>query len=166
MAWVQETAKSVTYQFRDLDGNPGTLTLYAPNDVLQADIDLWAQGTGYTTVLALTNASIVGYTTSGAWRQDAPQAAIEASDVQRKGKFSMRVQGGGTSIFSVPSIKNELVVNGTNVLNPTDPAVVAMVNMLQDTGLFDVFGLGNYRGDKLITLARAPYKAHSASSEG
>lgn len=166
MAWVQETAKSVTYQFRDLDGNPGSLTLYAPNAVIQADLDLWAQGDGYTTVLALTNASIVGYSTSSSFLQDAPQAAAEASDVERKGKFPMRVQGGGVSTFSVPSIKNELVVNGSNILNPAAPEVIAMLAMLADTGLIDLYGLGNFRGDKLLAPSRPPYKAHRGSTEG
>lgn len=166
MAWVQETAKAITYSFVDLEGNPSTLTLYAPVSVIQEDIDIWAQGVGYTTVLALTNASIIGYTTSQSFRQDAPQAAVEASDVERKGKFPMRVSGGGVSTFSVPSIKNEKVVNGSNILNPADADVLAFQAMLVDTGIFDLVGLGNFRGDALVAPSRAPYKAHRSNPNG
>lgn len=166
MAFVQELATAVTYQFVDLDGNKASLTLYAPDVVIGENIKTWAEGTGYTTVLALTNASILGYAISIQVKQNAPQAAVEASDVERKGVFSFPVAGGGSSSFSVPSIKNELVINGTQFLDEANAAVSSFTAMMEDTGLFDTVGLGNFRGDALLAHTAKPKKTHRNSGKG
>ena len=166
MAFVQELATRIVYAFRDLDGNTSTLTLYAPDTVLGEDIQTWAEGTGYAAILAMTNASITGYSIITQVKQDAPQLAVEASDVERKGTFTYPVQGGGSSTFNVPSVKNELVVDGTQVLDPDNAAVIAFHAMMEDTGLFDLVGLGNFRGDKLLPHIAAAKKTHRTSSKG
>lgn len=166
MAFVQDLATAVTYRFADNDGNVGTLTLYAPDVVVGENVKTWAQGTGYTTVLAMTNASILGYTISINVYQTAPQAAVEASDVERKGVFTFPVSGGGRSTFSIPSIKNELVINGTQFLDESNAAVIAFIAMMEDTGLFDTVGLGNFRGDALLAHTIKPKKTHRNSAKG
>lgn len=166
MAFVQELATAVTYQFVDNDGNKASLTLYAPDVVIGENIKTWAEGTGYSTVLAMTNASILGYAISIQVKQNAPQAAVEASDVERKGVFTFPVSGGGSSTFSIPSIKNELVIDKTQFLDEANAAVVAFTAMMEDTGLFDTVGLGNFRGDSLLAHTAKPKKTHRNSSKG
>lgn len=166
MAMVSVGTKAINYTYTDRDDNTATLTLYAPNDVITEDVETWAIGPGLTLAQGISNATITGLSITQNYEENAPAIAVEASDVERKALFSFKVDGGGTSSFRIPSVRNELVVDGTNVLNQADASVSGFIAAMTDTGLFDLFGMGNFRGDKLTALASVPRKVHKNSTKG
>lgn len=158
---------TINYAFEDRDKNRSTLTLYAPSAAITENVETWATGAGATMLQALTDARIVEVSVIRNFREtDMATLAPETSDVERKGLFSFEVDGGGVSSFRIPSFLNSLVIDGTNTINTTAPAVVAFQNAMVDAGVFDLVGLGNFRGDKLIAPATPPRKVHRGSMKG
>lgn len=166
MAIVSVGTKAINYTFEDRDGNTATLTLYAPADVITEDVETWATTTGAALVQALSDSQIRSVTIVQSYEEDTIVQPVEASDVERKGVWDFKVAGGGHSTFRVPSIKNTLVIDGTKFINRADAAVVAFEAAVIDTGLFDLYGLGNFRGDKLTALNNIPFKSHRGSQNG
>lgn len=166
MAIVADGTTGMNFTFKDRDGNTATLTLYAPSLAVTEDVATWASGAGATLVQALSNAVITNISVTQKYIEDAPTVPVEASDVERKGVFSFNVEGAGHSTFRIPSIKNELVIDGTKYINQADTAVAAFIAAMLDSGLFDTYQLGNFRGDPLETLVGPPYKTHVGSSKG
>lgn len=166
MAFVAAGAQSMAVTFEDRDTDQATVDFYVPAAAVTADVGTFATGTLITTLTALSNASIRRVTLTRTYENDAFVTPVEASDVQRKGVFSWVASDRTRSRNEIPSIKNELVLDGTEFLNSGDAAVQALINMVVDTGLIDVYGLGNYRGVKLVQMAGAPYKRHRASAKG
>lgn len=166
MAIVRDGTTRMNFTFKDRDGNTATLTLYAPSLAVTEDVATWASTDGATIVQALSNAQITNISVIQSYIQDAPTVPVEASDVERKGVFSFNVEGAGHSTFRIPSFINEKVIDGTKFINTADTAVAAFINAMVDDGLFDVYQLGNFRGDPLETLVGPPYKSHVGSSKG
>lgn len=158
--------KAINYTFYDRDNNSATLTLYAPADVITEDVEAWAIGTGAALAQAMSDAQIRQVTIVQTYEESTIVQPVEASDVERKAVFDFKVAGGGHSTFRIPSIKNTLVVDGTKYINRADAAVVAFEAAVIDTGLFDLYGLGNFRGDKLTALNNVPFKSHRGSNDG
>lgn len=167
MAIVAAGTSAILFNFQDRDENTASLTLYSPSAAITEDVATWASTTGAGLVQALSNAKLISISIIQRFvNDDVSTLPVEASDVERKAVFSYDVAGGGVSTFRIPSIDNTHVVDGTKFLNPTDTAVAAFQAAMIDAGLFDVYGLGNFRGDKLVAPNGAPYKAHKGSNKG
>lgn len=166
MAIVPSGAKRMNFTFEDRDKNRSTLTLYAPSAVVSDDAATWATTDGVALLQPLTDARIASISIIDEYVNDDLTVPVEASDVERKGLFSFDVEGAGVSSFRIPSFLNTKVIDGTNTINTADAAVQAFINGMIDAGLIDVYGLGNFRGDKLVALATAPRKVHRGSTKG
>jgi hypothetical protein len=166
MAYVPAGAQGVSVTFEDRDKNSSSVAFFAPAAVVAADITTFATTTLPTTLGALSDASIRRLTVTRTFENDAFVVPPESCDIERKGMFVWRAADRSTSKNEIPSIKNTLVIDGSNLLNIADPLVSAFIAMMVDTGLLDVYGLGNYRAQKLIETASAPRKIHRANSRG
>lgn len=166
MAFVADGAQSMSVTFEDRDKNQSTVDFYVPAAVVSGDITTFVTGDLPTTLGALSNAGIRRVTVSKSWEQDTWVVPVEASDVQRKGVFPWLASDRSKSRNEIPSIKNELVIDGTDFILQSDAAVTAFVAMVVDAGLLDVYGLGNYRGVKITGLDGVPYKRHRKSTRG
>jgi hypothetical protein len=166
MAIVADGTTAMNFTFRDRDNNTATLTLYAPSLAVTEDVAAWASGDGAVLVQALSNAVLTNISVIQKYVEDAPATPAEASDVERKGVFSFNVEGAGHSTFRIPSFINEKVIDGTKFINTADTAVAAFIAAMVDSGLFDTYQLGNFRGDPLETLVGPPYKTHVGSNKG
>jgi len=166
MAFVPAGVQAMNVTFEDRDKNTGTVAFFVPAAVITADVDTFATTTLPTILAPLSDAFIRRISIQRTWENDTYVQPVEAADVERKGVFVWSALDRTISKNEIPSIKNTLVLDGTNTINTTDAAIVAFIAMMVDTGLLDVYGLGNYRGIKLTGTKTAPRKIHRASSKG
>ena len=166
MALSAPTTWEFTLVLTDRDNNKAPVSFFAPAAVILGDLETFITGTLIPNVEALSDAVVTSYHIGRSAFDYAPAQAPETSDVERKGVFSFRVDGGGILTNQIPSIKNTLVVDGSNLLNPADAAVTTFIAMMTDTGLLDVYGMGNFRGDALLAQSSPPHKIHKKSNKG
>lgn len=166
MAYVPVGTQSITVTWEDRDGNQSPVQFFVPEAAVTEDVETFATGDLVTTVGPLSDASIRRITITQVFENDSFAVPVEASDVERKGVFVWQAEDRTTSKNEIPSIKNTLVLDGTNKLNTADALISAFIAMMVDTGLIDVYGMGNYRGIKLIGTKSAPQKIHRKSSKG
>lgn len=153
----QAAAWSIDLTFVDRDRNTSTMTAYVDDATLFADAEVIANGL-VAAVGALSDSPIVGYSVSRRYREDGTIDPPEISDVERKGYFAFRLADGRLTSFSVPSVKNTLVVDGSNIINRSDPLVVAFAAAIQTGGTDRV-------GVSIDTLEKAE-KRHRGSAKG
>lgn len=150
--------------FQDRDKNVSQTQLLLPDGIVIADAVAAIDGTFGALVGALSDAVLVGYSFSrGGWDYAAAQAP-ESSDVERKGVFTVRADNGQVIRTSIPSIKNTLVVDGTNKINESDAAVAAFISYLLG-GVAGVLAPTSNAGGNPTQLINA-YKMHRGSSKG
>lgn len=94
----------------------------------------------------------------------APQAP-ETSDVERKGVFSFELANRQSGRFEIPSVKNGLVVDGTNVISTLDPLVAAFIAIVLNGPPGANNGFVTAGGAQYTRFLRA-YKAHRGSNKG
>lgn len=92
-------------------------------------------------------------------------AAPESSEVSRKGVFTFRTSYGTTSKVEVPSILNTLVINGSNIIDMSDPLVTAFLAALAPT-VPGATSPVDPAGGTLVFTGRAGEKIHRKSSKG
>lgn len=148
---------AIDLTFTDRDNNTSTMTAYVADATAFADVETIASGL-VAAAGALSDAPITAYSVGRRYRDDAAPIAPEIADVERKGYFSFRLADGRLTSFSVPAIKNTLVVDGTNVLNRADALIVAFVAAIQTGGTDRV-------GVSIDTLQKAE-KRHRGSTKG
>lgn len=166
MPMVATGTTQINVTLEDRDKNTATVTFYAPAAALTEDVETFATGTLMTHLTALSNATVRRITINHTFENDSFAAPPEESDVERKGVFVWASQDRTTSKCEIPSFRSTLVIDGTETINTTDAAVVAFKAMMVDTGLFDTYGMGNYRGIKLVDYKSPPEKHHRASNKG
>jgi hypothetical protein len=152
----------VSIGFVDRDNNHGALSYNAPVTALVADVYADAQNVA-AKVAAISDATLKNISISYGATEYNPAQPAEASDVERKGVFTFRDAAGFSSITSVPSIKNTLVIDGTQIINAADADVAAFV--LAMTGATLVAPPISLHGQDLQNLARAR-KTHRKSTKG
>lgn len=166
MAFVPTGTTVISVTFEDRDLNTSTVQFFVPAAAVTADVETFAIGTLVTNLAALSDAFIRRVNVSHTFENDTYVLPVEACDVERKGVFVWQATDRTTSKNEIPSVKNTLILDKTQNINTTDAAVVAFQDMMIDTGLFDVYGMGNYRGIKLIGTKSAPKKIHRESNKG
>jgi hypothetical protein len=114
-------------------------------------------------VAAISDATLKSISVSWGAVEFNPAQPVEAADVERKGVFTFRDTNGHTTITSVPSIKNTVVFDGTNVIDAANVDVAAFVLAMTGTTLASP-PITLYGGD-LVNLARAR-KNHRKSTKG
>jgi hypothetical protein len=167
MAFTSDATWAVSGTFQDRDRNTATMSFRLPGALLFAAAEAAALVV-LNAAAALSDAILYDYNLSrGAMDYSLLVAlAPETADVERKGVFQARASNGQIVKFEVPSIKNTLVVDGSNVLLLSDADVTAFMAAIQDTGL----GAGNSpvtnAGVDLVANHGTPHKIHRRSSKG
>jgi hypothetical protein len=153
----------VEVAFIDRDNNKGSTAFYLPATTLLADA-ITAAGQYATLVAAISDATYEGYSISTGAHESAQAQPPETADVERKGVFTFTDSAGFSSIMSVPSIKNTVVIDGTNKIDDADTNVTAFV-----AGVVTGAGLAaraiSYHGVSFASVRRSK-KSHRKSSKG
>lgn len=168
MAITRGSVYQATFGFVDRDDNRAHTSVYLPGGL--TDVEAYDSAVALGTAMqALSNAALYSVTLTLQSFDPAVDvsAVVEASDVERKGVFTFQASNPYIQTrMEVPSIRNELVVDGTNNLNTTDAAVIAFFNAV----LLGPGGAGNgpvsINGADMVTRKGFPYKMHRGSSKG
>lgn len=150
--------------FQDRDKNTSQMQLLLPDAIVIADAVAAIDGTFGALVGALSDAVLVGYSFSRGGFDYAAVQAAETSDVERKGSFSFRADNGQVLRVTVPSIKNTLVVDGTNKINEADASVAAFIDYILN-GIVGVLAPTTNAGGNPTQVINA-VKTHRGSSKG
>lgn len=167
MAFTSDATWAASGTFQDRDRNTASMSIRLPGALTFAQAETAALAV-FNAAAAISDAIFYDYNLSRGAMDFAQLTALapETADVERKGVFQCRAANGQTVKFEVPSIKNTLVVDGTNVLLASDTDVAAFIAVLQDTGL----GAGNSpvtnAGSDLVANVGTPHKIHRKSSKG
>lgn len=168
MALVTDSAWAMTISFRDRNKNPATVTAYYPGTESAANVQGYLTGTLIPAIQGLTNALITKWSYSFGAKETDP-AVLNAPDlgsqVERKASFTFLDAGSGYMNIEVPSIKPELVIEGTNTIDPLNASVAAFVDAIVDSGLADLNGAVNFRGLSLTKL-NSVKQIHRRNSKG
>jgi len=164
MAFVADPYFTFTVSFIDRDGNTGSTSMKIADTVAAADIVDAFDTTIAAGIGAMSDAVVTGYTLTQSSQDPAYATPAEASDVERKGTFSFRDSGNNPVVVSIPSVKNTLVVDGTQVINTADTAVSTFVNLFI-TGVLGAVRPISHAGLDVVRLKSAK-KVHHKSSKG
>lgn len=164
MAMVADPYFTFTISLIDRDKNTGSFSMKIADTVAASDI-VAAFGSDIAAALGgLSDASVAGWTLTRSAQDPEYATPGESSDVERKGVFSFRDDQNNPVVVSVPSIKNTLVVDGTQVINSADALVTAFTNLFVTGALGVVRPISN-AGNDVVRLATAK-KTHRKSSKG
>lgn len=166
MALVEAPVKTINLTLQDRNNNKGTLTMYTPAVVVSEDVTTFITDTLIPNVEALSNATVIGWSIVQSARDDVTDNTDLASDVERKLSISFATSDQSTMNLEVPSVRQSLVIKDTNVIDTGNAAVLAFINMILDTGLFDAYGMGNFRGASLVAVKSPPKQTHRHSNKG
>jgi hypothetical protein len=165
MALVTEPTMSVTISIMDRDRNISTLGFYIVNGGLLAVIEASVTGTMIPAIQAITDSVVVAWTITTGAKDHNPTLPGELSDVERKGVFSFRADNGASYVVAVPSFKNTMVIDETQIINKADAAVAAFIDMMLDGSVLGIAHPVTYLGSDLVNLTKA-VKKHRGSSDG
>lgn len=168
MALTNVPTASVNIQVRDRDNNISSVSFYYPSGNTVANIQAEVEDTLIPAIQALTDGVVSGWGIMfNAVDLDLDPAtdAPETSDVERKAVFVFSNGAYSTTKYEVPSVKNSLVVDGSNVLNVADPAVAGFIAAVQTAGVDGLkpSAIGNAAINK---LKGTPHKIHRKSTKG
>lgn len=165
MALVNDVTMSLTLTMMDRDRNVSTISMNIVNGGLLAVIETAIISTIIPAVQALSDASCIGWSLTTGSRDHTPAVAPESSDVERKGVFSFRALDGSMVHMAIPSIKNTLVIDETNIIDRTAGVVVTFVNMVLDGTILGIAHPVTYLGSDIVSLVKGR-KTHRGSSVG
>lgn len=147
----------LTFSTIDRDRNPGSVEMFVDTTLDFVAVEAKASAM-VALVGALMDAAITNYTITRAVVDDVAPQPPETSDVERKGVFRFQLADGRFTSMSVPSFRNDKVIDGTNVINTSDVAVAAFVAAVIADG-------GDRVGIDIDELVSAK-KTHRKSSKG
>ena len=128
MAWVATPAISVTVEFKDASGSRSSSQFNLPSTTTLADAITAVSGL-VTNLLAVSDATIVGYSITHSVINTSPAAPAASSRVENKGVLVYRTVAGKITRVSVPAIA-PATVNAAGGIVSTDTNVTALVNEL------------------------------------
>lgn len=164
MALVIQPIYNVTLSLVDRDRNVSSMTLHVPTSYDIGNIEAAVVTTLIPAVQGISSAIVKSWSVSHSAVDDAAASdAPEESDVERKGVFSFRADDGSAYTVSVPSLKNTVVIDRTNLINTGDALVLAFMAAMI-TGGVDA-PPSTYLGSDLIQLDHAR-KMHRGSRRG
>lgn len=166
MALTESDQWFTSVQFQDRDKNIGTMSFYIPGAQTYAQAYTLASNIA-TLALALSDAVLLSVQLSRAAYDPTVGSTTlpaETSDVERKGVFSFKGDSPITSTtVNIPSVNNIFVVDGSNIINPADPAVQAFILAITAGA-----GAGpvSIHGDDITRHVPPAKKVHRKSSKG
>lgn len=155
----------VSVSLRDRDNNLSSVGFNYPSANTIGNVEAELTGTVIPAIQALSDAVVVGWSINYGAGDNVAPLAPETSDVERKGVFTFRADNGQIVKFEIPSIRNTLVVDGTNVLNPADAGVIAFISAMTAAGVDGLQAVSNV-GGLLLAQASPAKKMHRRSSKG
>lgn len=124
---------SITYTFKDREGNVGSATVYVDETLDWLGVEAKASAmAGF--MGNLSDSPITQYTISRLVTDPVSPQPPEISDVERKGRFVFKLADTRTTSVSVPSIKNSLVIDGSNLIDTANVAVAAFAAAVIEDG--------------------------------
>ena len=167
MALVADTVARVALFYVDRDNNQASVSAYYGSDNTVANIIAEVEGVLAPAVSGMVDAVLTGYSINFGADDTAVSSANapETSDVERKGSFVFKAANGQIVSMQLPSVKNTLVVDGTNVINSADALTVAFVAAVTTAGVDGLQPTTNI-GEPVISLERPGRKIHRGSSKG
>lgn len=165
MALFTNPFYTVTVNFQDRDLNVGSTQIYVGQNVLVSEIITALDNIFVPKVTALSDATYIGWSVSRGATETTPTLAPETSDVERKGVFTFVGSNNRPVAMQIPSIKNSLVVDGTNKLNRTDTAVTAFTTLMVDGTIMGIARPVTVTGADIVRFKDA-YKGHRGSNQG
>jgi hypothetical protein len=166
MAFTRNPTYCLTLSFIDRDKNKGSTEFFVDTVNTVVEITTALEATIIPTVQALSDAVITGWSISSAAVDLASAAPAETSDVERKGIFPFQAASGANYTMQIPSIKNTLVIDGTNVIDQTNAAVSTFVGMVISNAMLALVRPRTYLGSDVTRLQSTPTKKHRKSSKG
>jgi hypothetical protein len=156
-----------TVTFKDRDNNRSRTSFNLPHG--ETETVTWDKAQAIAAAMALLLDSVLVHLAIVYEWVDPVASALQApegSDVERKGRFSFQAINGQHSRLELPSIKNTLVVDGSNTINVGDPLVAAFVALMASpTAGAELFPVTN-TGSQFAALVPPAVKIHRASSQG
>lgn len=165
MALTTDPTMGLTLTLMDRDKNVSTLGFYVVNGGLLAVIEAAITATLIPAVQAITDAVVIAWTLTTGARDYAPTLPAESSDVERKGVFSFRAANGASYVVAVPSIKNTMVIDETNVIDKLDASIAAFIDAVLDGSILGIAHPVTYLGSDIVSLTKA-VKKHRGSGVG
>lgn len=165
MAFSAPSFTDISLTLIDRDNNKSTMSLQTEALLDITDLDAAVVADLIPAIQALSDAVVIAYTVSRTSRDLSYTQPGEVSDVERKGVFTFRDAGGFSSIVAVPSIKNTLIVDGTNVIDRTNAAVVDFAGIMLGGSLLGASQPTSVHGNDLVAITKA-VKTHRKSSKG
>ncbi len=140
-----------SYTFRDNNGEESTVTLNLSADAAPADA-VAAAGTIANSIAVLSNATLVRYSLSRVFEENAPATPPQESEVERKLALSYKSQNLQRVIVNVPSVVFGVETPGTNVVSAA--SVTTFANALI-SGFDGGVQVVSNAGSPISTLERA-----------
>lgn len=166
MALVRHPTYSLTVSWKDRDNNKATTVFNVDTVNTMVEMTLALEGTIIPAMQALSDAVVTGWSINSAAVDTAILVAPEISDVERKGVFSFAAENGSTYLINIPSIKNTLVVDDTNVIDRSAAPVIAFVDMVISDTILALVRPRTYVGNDITRLLSVPKKKHRNNPRG
>jgi len=168
MARVNSTRMYIGLTYRDNDGNTSSNELPVPiGDI----VDIAGAFVYANALIALVDGLTDAVIEKSSIRFEALETdpalldAPEESEVSRKGRFVFKTVENTPATLEIPSIRNALVVDGSNTISPLDPAVAAFILAVLQGPPGEDNGVVTGAGIQYNRFVRA-FKAHRSSSDG
>jgi hypothetical protein len=166
MAFTRQPTYCLTLSFIDRDKNKGSTEFFVDTVNTVLEIITALEATIIPAVQALSDAVITGWSINSTSTDLAPAVPAETSDVERKGVFVFQAANGASYTLQIPSIKNTLVIDGTNVIDQANAAVTTFVDMVVSDVLLALVRPRTYLGSDIARLFSTPNKKHRKSGKG
>lgn len=167
MALTGTLTYDTTLVFQDRDKNTASVSARFDSALTASGLEteLLALGAAIAAVVDSVLVAISYTRTLQEIDQTVLNSAPETSDVERKGVFVFNTSYGTNSKMELPSIKNTLVVDGSNIINMADAAVIAFLAAVAP-GTPGAASPLDPAGGTLTFSGTAAHKMHRKSSKG
>lgn len=165
MALVTDPTMTLTISTMDRDRNTSQIGFNINNGGTLAIIELAITSQIIPKVAAIMDCAVTGYTITTGAHDHSPAMPPESSDVERKGVFSFRAANGSSYVVAVPSIKNTLVIDETNVIDKVQADVAAFIAMVLDGAVLGIAHPVTYLGSDIVSIVKG-VKNHRGSGRG
>lgn len=167
MAMDDPTRYNVQATFLDKEDKPGGCSWsYAASELL-VDVVIDAKEVA-AAAAAISNAVLKRITISYVLEDPVVDytTADEASEVQRKTVAMFADSEGNPAKMEIPSPPGSIVVDGSDVLNPANAAVIAFIAKMTNSGVTPGIGPVSSHDLPIVKLTTPLYKKHRSSKRG
>lgn len=166
MAFTRNPTYQLTISFVDRDGNKGSTEFFVDTVNTILEVITAIETNLIPAVQALSDAVVTGWSLTSSASDREPATPAETSDIERKGVFSFLADNGATYTLQIPSIKNSLVVDGSNIIDRSQAAVTTFINMVLSTSILALARPRTYLGSDIKSLQNTPNKKHRRNTRG